>query len=168
MSYKVEYQNPWFKVLSHTLGDRKYHHISQKNGVVVLAIKNDLEIAFVKIKRHPFEWKQFLELPRGGIDEGETLENATEREALEEVGCTLKEIKLLGIVHPDSGVLDGVVHVFSGKIDAIKTFKDVDEIDECVFYSYSEIVKKINDGEILDGISMSALFLFFTKNNIKI
>jgi len=38
----------------------------------------------------------FIKLPGGGIDKGETPERAAEREALEEIGVKLKDIKQVG------------------------------------------------------------------------
>ena len=56
-----------------------------------IVIRDDGKIAlFYKSKMNEYK------LPGGGIDEGETSIDAFKREVLEEVGCEVKNIKLLG------------------------------------------------------------------------
>ncbi len=48
----------------------------------------------------------FYSLPGGGIEEGETPDDAVRREVLEETGCSAKELFELGIVSENRGRLD--------------------------------------------------------------
>lgn len=51
------------------------------------------------------KYKVYL-FPGGGIEEGESLEEALRREILEETGCTCKIIKELGYIYENRGALD--------------------------------------------------------------
>ena len=42
--------------------------------------------------------KNFHKLPGGGIEQGESIEKALHREIMEEIGCTIKNIRELGII----------------------------------------------------------------------
>jgi len=44
------------------------------------------------------EKNQYYKLPGGGVEEGEDFETAVRRELIEEIGCTVTNIKELGIV----------------------------------------------------------------------
>jgi 8-oxo-dGTP pyrophosphatase MutT (NUDIX family) len=63
----------------------------QSAGVRVL-LERDGRVLLVKHTYRP-EWH----MPGGGVDKGESLEQAARREALEEVGATLGPVELLGV-----------------------------------------------------------------------
>jgi len=62
-----------------------------KVGACVLLVRDGA----VLLVRHTYKRSWFL--PGGGVDRGESLEQAARREALEEVGATLGPLQLLGI-----------------------------------------------------------------------
>ncbi len=77
--------------------------------------------------------KNYHKLPGGGIDEGESIEAALERELLEEIGCKVGSVKELGVVEEFRGKFDlhqtsccfvsdvlgekGTAHLEQGEID---------------------------------------------------
>jgi 8-oxo-dGTP pyrophosphatase MutT (NUDIX family) len=63
----------------------------QSAGVRVLLVR-DGQVLLVKHTYRP-EWH----MPGGGVDRGESLEQAARREALEEAGATLGNVELLGV-----------------------------------------------------------------------
>ena len=63
-------------------------------------------------------------IPGGGIDEGETIQDALTRECLEEIGCKIKNIQELGIVN-EFGVGKKIKHFqenycFTAEVDGEK------------------------------------------------
>lgn len=66
--------------------------------------------------------KDYYKLPGGGIDDGEEVQQALERELMEETGCVAKIVKELGIVEEwrDSDSMHQVSYAFS----ATKTAQD--------------------------------------------
>jgi len=86
-------------------------------GVAVLPILPSGKIALNINYRHATRsWE--MELPRGGIQSGETMEAAALREVKEETGLVTSAVIFLGNIAPDTGVLASVIPVFIGKISA--------------------------------------------------
>lgn len=56
-------------------------------------ISNGKEIVLIRRKNEPYGWA----LPGGFVDIGETVEQAVAREALEETGLTITDLKLVGV-----------------------------------------------------------------------
>ena len=87
----VEYENPYFAVerdsVTHPNGGSKtYYRIDFEadGGVIALGVDNG-DVLFVKLYRPRLE-ETMLELPGGGVKEGETVEEAACREFAEETG----------------------------------------------------------------------------------
>ena len=57
------------------------------------------------------EW----EIPAGGVEKGEAIEDAARREVIEETGCTVKDLKFLYSQTPSNGMTDQVMHVFGAR-----------------------------------------------------
>jgi 8-oxo-dGTP diphosphatase len=90
------------------------------------------------VRRRVKEGELSWQFPAGGVEEGETAEEAAVRETLEETGLTVKPVKYIGDrVHPKSGkfmaytaceVVSGTAHV-----------ADEDELDQVVWARHEEI-----------------------------
>ena len=90
---------------------RKFH------GVAVLPILPSGQIVLLLNYRHATRsWE--LELPRGGTEPHETLEEAALRELKEETGLVAASVIFLGEVAPDTGVHATVIPVYFGRIAA--------------------------------------------------
>jgi 8-oxo-dGTP diphosphatase len=62
---------------------------------VDMVLERDSEILMVKRKKDPF--KDHLALPGGFVNEGETIEDAMKREAMEETSLEVHPIDILGV-----------------------------------------------------------------------
>jgi 8-oxo-dGTP diphosphatase len=90
------------------------------------------------VRRRVKEGDLLWQFPAGGVEDGETAEQAAVRETLEETGLTVKAVRYIGDrVHPKSGkfmaytaceVVDGTAHV-----------ADADELDAVAWVTHSEI-----------------------------
>ncbi len=90
---------------------------SNSPGVAVLPILPSGHVVLNLNYRHATRsWE--LELPRGGIQSDETIEEAALREVKEETGLIASSVTFLGNMAPDTGVLSSVIPVFIGKISA--------------------------------------------------
>lgn len=81
-------------------------------GVAVLPIC-DGKIGLLRVYRHAIQSDSW-EIPRGFVEEGESEATSALRELEEETGlsCDPGEIKSLGFVTPEAGVLAARVHVY--------------------------------------------------------
>ena len=106
----------------------KYHQIHYPKEAVAVVIFNEKnDILFIHNRRYTvghLEW----EIPAGKIEPGENIEVAAEREAKEETGCELRDLKYLCSQNPCNGMSDAVVHVFAAKVSAENQIQDKDEV----------------------------------------
>ncbi|MER8091867.1 NUDIX hydrolase [Streptomyces goshikiensis] len=94
------------------------------------------------VRRRVSEGRLSWQFPAGAVEPGESREEATVRETLEETGLTVKALKLLGErVHPDTGrsmsytaceVAGGHAHVV-----------DTDELAELAWVAHADISEYI-------------------------
>ena len=90
---------------------------SNSSGVAVLPILPSGHVVLNLNYRHATRsWE--LELPRGGVQSNELIEEAALREVKEETGLIASSITFLGNIAPDTGTLSSVIPVFMGKISA--------------------------------------------------
>jgi len=82
-------------------------------GVAILPVCEG-RIGLLKIYRHAVQSDSW-EIPRGFIEEGESNLISAARELEEETGlaCDHNQIKSLGLITPDAGVLAARVHIFA-------------------------------------------------------
>lgn len=111
-------------------------------------VKREDEKIAVFYKRNKNEYK----LPGGGIDNKETPEEAFEREVIEEIGCKIKNIELLGITKElkSKENFKQISYVFSSivtedtKITKM-TQKEIDEGGTLIWLKPQEALEKIQN-----------------------
>ena len=135
----------------------KYHQLHYPHNAVCIVIFNEKdEILMIREKRYTvgrLEW----EIPAGRVEDGEAKEDAARREAMEETGCTLKDLKFLCSQNPANGMSDQVCHVFAAKVDSEGSIQDVDEVADKVWMPISEVKELIRENRTMDGVSMLAI-----------
>lgn len=86
-------------------------------GVAVMPILPDGRIVLNCNYRHATRsWE--IELPRGGINPHETIQEAAKREAREETGMVVDALVLLGEMPPDTGLTSTIVPIFQARVIA--------------------------------------------------
>jgi ADP-ribose pyrophosphatase len=111
--------------------------------------------------------KFLLEIPAGGIDDGEEPIDSVRRELQEEIGCFPHKIEKLGGFHSVPGYGTEYLHCFlaTDLVPSRLVAEDTDDID-LVRVSTEEIPRLIASGEICDAKSIAALLTFlFTRRN---
>ena len=84
-------------------------------GVVVMPVLPDGRIVLNRNYRHATRSWEY-ELPRGARNKGEQPEDTAIRETKEETGLEIAELVLLGIIAPDTGILNTVAPVYMSKV----------------------------------------------------
>lgn len=124
--------------------------------------------AFIGGADDPF----LFECAAGGIDEGETPEDAAIRETLEETGCEIQELELVGSYYTSPGCLDEEAYVFVGRIEKAQTGgvfgleEEGEEIRTHLLPS-AKVFEMLDAGHIRNGSSALALY-WFARNKDKI
>ena len=174
ISTKIVYKNPWMKVREDTVitpegKDGIYGVVESKDSVIVGAINDKLEIYLIYSFSYTAQSWQW-ELP-GGSAEGEDILIASKRELAEETGIVAQEWTEL----PSTRVCDGLMtERMSTLIARTITFEpkpasdDSGVIAKGQFFSFENVHKMVDRGEIDEGQSITALYLierWLEKNN---
>lgn len=109
---RTVFSTPWFQVKA-TEGDGEdaYYTFRSPDAVLILPITQDGRVIMVRQWRHARN-KVSTELPAGGIDLGETPEEAARRELLEETGYGGGTFTQVGQGGEALQREEGVLHVF--------------------------------------------------------
>ena len=106
----------------------------------------DGRLALVRQYRYAVESWQ-LELPAGGIDAGESPEEAVRRELREETGYEATELISLGMVYPSAGSTDEECHIFAARCDGAHVKPSFDRGEQCelVLLERDEVERLLDD-----------------------
>lgn len=134
--------------------------IEHADCIAVVAIDNEDNILLVKQFRKPVE-KELLEIPAGGIDDGEDPEAAVRREMCEETGYLPRKLESLGGFYSAPGYCTEYLHLYlaSDLTPRRLTAEDTESI-ELVRVPVSQIISLINSGGICDAKSIAGLLRF--------
>ncbi len=106
------------------------------------------------------------EIVAGIIDKDETPEETAIRECFEETGCKAKKLRAIQGYFPAPGSSESFYHLFLGEVVAPKKeiIKGLENENEDILvksYSFEEVKKKMENNEILNGLTLIALQWFF-------
>ena len=127
--------------------------------VAIVPLDDDGNVVLVRQYRLPAQ-EALLEAPAGGVDPGESVEAAAQRELQEETGYRAERFERLTGFFVSPGFCTEFVHVFlatglaEGRIDA-----DADEQIEVQRVSMSEAVRLVESGAIKDAKSIIGILL---------
>ncbi len=130
--------------------------VKHSGGVVILAVKGD-KILLVKQFRYPLKEVMF-ELPAGKLEIGEDPFEAAKRELEEETGYCANKWTPLGYVYTSPGYSDEKLYLYKAEdLEFTHCHPDEGEIIEAFEYSYEDVLKMVDNGEINDAKTLCAL-----------
>jgi ADP-ribose pyrophosphatase len=155
------HENRFFRMMF----NGRFHYldaVKYGRGVVIVPRFANGDLLLVQLRRAPaigLSW----EFPRGGLDEGETVQQGAARELLEETGYAVEpeSLRFLGRVGPDTATINGLMDVYQVDIAdnvAAGTF-DTEEIERPVRMCEQEFAGHVIGGDIVDGMSLAAYTL---------
>jgi len=117
----------------------------------------DPRVLLIRQFRHAadgFIW----EVPAGRLDPGETPEACARRELEEETGMRAAALERLTTIYTTPGFTDERIHLFlAHDLEAGAHRREADEFMELHTLRWSEILQRINAGEITDGKTLVSL-----------
>ena len=139
-------------------GSHALREVVLHNGGASIALKKDGAYYMVRQYRYALG-KEMLEFPAGKIEIGEDPDSTILREAQEEAGYTVKNLKKLGTIIPTCGYCTERIHLYYGEADErVGQHFDADERIDLKLYTLSEIKKMIASGEIDDAKTIAIVY----------
>jgi ADP-ribose pyrophosphatase len=134
--------------------------VEHENCVAIVALDDADNILLVKQFRKPVE-KELLEIPAGGIDPGETPEDAVRREMREETGFLPQKVDKLGGFYSTPGFCTEYLYLYLATDLVPKPLKAEDsESIRLVRVPLAEIPGLIASDAICDAKSIAGLLAF--------
>lgn len=129
-------------------------------GAVVVPVKDDGRIIFVKQFRYPLQ-KVLLELPAGKLEIGEDPLKCATRELEEETGYKAEEITKLGAIYTTPGFCTEVLHIYMAKglTPGNHNREEGEHGMEVLELTREEIEEKIKNGDLVDAKSLSGILM---------
>ncbi len=140
-------------------GERFGHHVVRAPLPAVGTVIVDDDRGVLLLWRHRFITDTWgWEIPAGRAEHGEELAAAAGREALEETGWRPQSLAPLFAYYPSNGLSDQTFHLFLAEgATEIGAPVDAHEADRVVWLDAHEVVAAVRAGEVLDGMSLTAL-----------
>lgn len=133
--------------------------------IAVVPVLDDGRLLMVRQFRKSAE-RILLELPAGGIDDGETPEDAVRREMVEETGYRVGSTRLLARFFTSPGYTTELMHLFEARdLTPGEPTEETDQI-EVVELALKEALQKIGGGELADAKTILGLLLFARRQNL--
>ena len=134
--------------------------VEHSDCIAVVAVDDADNILLVRQFRTPVN-RVLLEIPAGGIEDGEHPEDCLRRELQEETGYLPGKIQRLGGFYAAPGYCSEYLHVFlaTDLSESRLIAEDTDEI-EVVRVPAAEIMAMIDSGEICDAKSIAGLLKY--------
>ncbi len=129
-------------------------------GTAILPILSG-KIGLIKMFRYPV-CQESIEVPRGFMDENESIEQSAARELFEETGliCDLKDLQMVADVTPEAGIICGKIRVYIAKECRVGEHFRPSElgIQSFQFYTLEEVDALVRKGSICDPSTILALY----------
>lgn len=162
-------ENPWYKVrqdkvISPDGKQGEYNVVECGLSVFVVPVTADGKIMLIKLFRYTTQHEGW-EVPAGGVELSEKPLTAAKRELQEESGFTAGTWKELGHFDSMNGMTNAEAYVFEAK-DLVSTNLHAQEEEGIIkvkAFTPQEILNMIQNGEIVDALSIAALVYVFNK-----
>lgn len=143
-------------------GNKSFRQVAvHPGGAVVVPVKDDGKIILITQYRYPHN-EVVLELPAGKLEKGEDPKVCALRELTEETGYSANEISKLGKIFTTPGFCSEVLHIYlaKGLKPGNHAREEGEEDIQLVELTLEEIENKIKNGEIVDGKTISGIYMY--------
>ena len=162
LSNREIYQNKWLSLQEDQVelpnGRRSiYGVVTCGDCVGVLPFVDPTTVLLIKQYRYVAK-RLTWEMPTGGVHQGETIEDAAQRELGEEVAYRAGRLTWLSTYHTSKSVMDETAHLFLGE-ELVKLKLDPDETEfiEVRPIPFKQVLQMVLSGEIMDSMTIIAV-----------
>ncbi len=142
--------------------------VKHAGAVAIVPIDADGKVLMVRQYRLPTR-RILLEIPAGTLEPGEEPLVCAVRELQEETGYKPGHLERLGGLYTAPGYTSEFIHLFMATdLTESRLAHDVDEFLELERFPFSETLRLIDTGEIVDGKTISGLLLAQAKRLAKL
>ncbi|WP_447527542.1 NUDIX hydrolase [Vreelandella sp. TE19] len=152
------YKNPWIEVTEDSVirpGGEKgiFGTLDMRDGVAILPLFDDGSVLLAREYKYAQE-KEMIEIVGGGIDDGESPENAAARELAEEAGLEADELIRLGVADPFTTLVRTRDYlVIATGLRELRERPPADDVVEPFRISLATAVDYVMDGTITHAVS---------------
>ena len=135
--------------------------ILHPGGAVVVGVTKENKIVMVKQHRYPMN-KILIELPAGKLDKDEDPQTCASRELEEETGYRSNKLEKLGSIYTTPGYSSEELHIYVA-LDLAEGNHNREEGEkgmEIKEFSLEEIENMVEENKIVDGKTISGIFLY--------
>lgn len=154
------FDDPWFCILRDAVefpdGSRRLHTrvMNYKgDGVAVFPVYEG-RIVLTRQFRHPLR-NFVLEIPRGAIEPGHSLEETARNEIDEEIGGAITDLTKLGYVHGSTNLYQNGAHLYFGRLSKVGAPQLYEGIIAVEQYTVAEFEKLLTDGALTDSFTVA-------------
>ena len=141
--------------------------VRHPGGVVLLGIRDDGRIPFVRQLRYPMQ-EMLLELPAGKLDTGEEPAQAAAREMEEETGYRPLHPEHVFSFYATPGFCDELLHLFySNRLVETARNPEFDENLEVEFHTPEEALQLALSGRIRDAKTLAAVLWMAVRDPVR-
>ena len=165
LSSKPIYENPWMRLredVAEMPNGRTtlYGVVTFGHCVGVVPFVDDDHVLLVRQYRYVQGENHRWEIPTGGVHDGETLEEAAQRELAEEAGYRAGTLIHVNSYYTSKCICDETAHLYIGR-DLIPAQAPPDDTEflERRAFPFDEALRLVLDSEIRDSMSVIALLL---------
>ena len=157
------YDSPWVGLALVDVevpgGARFEHHVVRSPRPAVGCVVHDAARGVLLLWRHRFITDTWgWEIPAGGVDPGESLEQAAARECVEETGWRPGPLTRLHGYHPSNGLSDQRFELFAAHgASYVGEPSDPGEASKVEWVPVASVRELVRSGEVQDGLSLAAL-----------
>jgi ADP-ribose pyrophosphatase len=163
LSTREVYRNPWMRLREDVAempnGRTTIYGVCEFGQCVgVLPFVDDEHVVMVRQYRYPARENQRWEMPTGGLHPDETLEQAAQRELMEEVGYRAGSLQWISSYHTSKSVCEEIAHLYIGR-DLVPADAPPDETEffERAILPFAQVVQLAIDSEIRDSMTVIAV-----------
>ena len=165
ISSRPIYQNKWMALREDIaeMPDGRttiYGVVTFGHCVGVVPLTADGQVILVRQYRYVFGEDQRWEIPTGGVKPGETLEQAAQRELMEEAGVRAARLHLVSEYYTSKSICDETAHIYVGEdLETASLPPDDTEFFEIRSFPLAEAVQMVLASEIRDSMSVIGLLM---------